>query len=71
MNESFADLSVVGDFETNTQVTPFMDSLSEIRLKAMLFRPCTVRRRQTLSGNLRQETRWHFCRTARWFISSI
>ena len=28
MNESFADLSVVGDFETNTQVTPFMDSLS-------------------------------------------
>ena len=71
MNESFADLSVVGDFKTNTQVTPFMDSLSENTLKAMLFRPCTVRRRQTLSGNLRQETRWHFCRTARWFISSI
>lgn len=33
MNESFADLSVVGDFETNTQVTPFMDSLSENTLK--------------------------------------
>lgn len=33
MNESFADLSVVGDFETNTQVTPFMDSMYKNTLK--------------------------------------
>ena len=33
MNESFSDLSVVGDFETNTSVTPFMDSLYKNTLK--------------------------------------
>ena len=29
MSESFADLSVVGDFETNVELTPFLDSLQE------------------------------------------
>lgn len=29
MNESFADLSVIGEMETNAQLTPFMDSLWE------------------------------------------
>lgn len=29
MDESFADLSVVGDFSTNTEVTPFISSLTE------------------------------------------
>lgn len=33
MNESFADLSVVGDFDTNISVTPFMDSLSDNTLR--------------------------------------
>lgn len=29
MNESFADLRVIGEFETNEPLTPFMDSLTE------------------------------------------
>lgn len=29
MNESFADLSVIGEFETNLELTPYMNSLSE------------------------------------------
>lgn len=29
MNESFSDLSVLGDLNTNVEVTPFMDSLKE------------------------------------------
>ena len=29
MNESFADLSVVGDFQTNQEITPFLNSLTE------------------------------------------
>ncbi len=29
MNESFADLTVIGDFETNLPITPFYDSLVE------------------------------------------
>lgn len=29
MNESFADLSVVGEFDTNQEITPFLDSLQE------------------------------------------
>ena len=29
MNESFADLSTIGDFETNEPLTPFIDSLKE------------------------------------------
>ncbi len=33
MNESFADLSVIGEFETNAPLTPFMDSLQENTLK--------------------------------------
>lgn len=33
MNESFSDLSVVGDFETNMTVTPFIDSLKENTIK--------------------------------------
>lgn len=33
MNESYADLSVVGDFETNMELTPFYDSLTENTLK--------------------------------------
>jgi phosphoglycerol transferase MdoB-like AlkP superfamily enzyme len=33
MNESFSDLSVLGDFETNKELTPFMDSLEENTLK--------------------------------------
>lgn len=33
MNESYADLSVVGEFFTNMEVTPFYDSLQENTLK--------------------------------------
>ena len=33
MNESFADLSVIGDMETNAPLTPFMDSLIENTIK--------------------------------------
>ncbi len=33
MSESYADLSVVGDFSTNEDVTPFYDSLSENIIK--------------------------------------
>ncbi|MCC8168580.1 MAG: LTA synthase family protein [Clostridiales bacterium] len=33
MNESFADLTVIGDFETNLPVTPFYDSLTENTIK--------------------------------------
>lgn len=33
MNESFADLSVVGEFQTNKPLTPFLDSLSENTVK--------------------------------------
>ncbi len=33
MNESFADLHVIGDMNTNQRVTPFMDSLSENTVK--------------------------------------
>ena len=33
MNESFADLSVIGELETNAPLTPFMDSLEENTIK--------------------------------------
>lgn len=33
MNESFADLSVIGEMETNVPLTPFMDSLEENTIK--------------------------------------
>ncbi len=33
MNESFADLSVIGEFQTNRPLTPFMDSLYENTVK--------------------------------------
>lgn len=33
MNESFADLSVIGELETNAPLTPFMDSLGENTVK--------------------------------------
>lgn len=33
MNESFADLSVIGEMETNEPLTPFMDSLEENTVK--------------------------------------
>lgn len=33
MSESYADLSVVGDFTTNTELTPFYDSLEENTVK--------------------------------------
>lgn len=33
MNESFADLSILGDFQTNKPLTPFMDSLTENTVK--------------------------------------
>lgn len=33
MSESFADLSVIGEFETNEPLTPFMDSLEEDTIK--------------------------------------
>jgi len=33
MNESFADLSVIGEFQTNRPLTPFMDSLYENTIK--------------------------------------
>lgn len=33
MNESFADLSVIGDIQTNEPLTPFLDSLTENTVK--------------------------------------
>lgn len=33
MSESYADLGVVGDFSTNTELTPFYDSLTENTMK--------------------------------------
>lgn len=33
MSESFADLSVIGNLETNTPLTPFLDSLSDNTMK--------------------------------------
>ncbi len=33
MSESFADLSVIGEMETNVALTPFMDSMSENTMK--------------------------------------
>ena len=33
MNESFADLSVISDFKTNTEYMPFFNSLSEDSIK--------------------------------------
>lgn len=36
MNESFSDLSVVGDFETSSAVTPFMDSMKKNTVKGEL-----------------------------------
>lgn len=33
MNESFADLSVIGEMETNAPLTPFMDALEENTIK--------------------------------------
>ena len=33
MSESYADLSVVGNFTTNATVTPFFDSLTENTIK--------------------------------------
>jgi phosphoglycerol transferase MdoB-like AlkP superfamily enzyme len=33
MNESFSDLSVLGDLQTNVELTPFMDSLTENTIK--------------------------------------
>ena len=33
MSESYADLSVVGDFSTNREATPFYDSLTENTMK--------------------------------------
>lgn len=33
MNESFADLSVIGEFKTNKPLTPFLDSLTENTIK--------------------------------------
>lgn len=33
MNESFADLSVIGDIQTNEPLTPFLDSLTENTIK--------------------------------------
>jgi phosphoglycerol transferase MdoB-like AlkP superfamily enzyme len=37
MNESFADLSVLGDFETSEEVLPFLKSLTENTIKGYLY----------------------------------
>lgn len=37
MNEAFSDLSVVGDYETNTEVMPFISSLSENTQKGWMY----------------------------------
>ena len=37
MNESFADLSIVGDFTTNQEVTPFINSLKKNTVKGSLY----------------------------------
>ncbi|MDD4699175.1 MAG: LTA synthase family protein [Oscillospiraceae bacterium] len=39
MNESFADLSVLGDFETNEDYMPFYNSLTENAIKGNLYVP--------------------------------
>jgi phosphoglycerol transferase MdoB-like AlkP superfamily enzyme len=37
MNESFADLSVLGDFDTSEEVLPFLNSLTENTIKGYLY----------------------------------
>lgn len=37
MNESFADLSVLGDFETNMEIMPFINSMRENTIKGKIF----------------------------------
>jgi len=37
MNEAFADLQAVGDFETNEEVLPFLNSLTENTVKGMAY----------------------------------
>ena len=37
MNESFSDLRALGDFETNTEVTPFLDSLMKKTLSGYAY----------------------------------
>ena len=39
MNESFSDLRVTGELETNEEVLPFFDSLEENALKGSLYMP--------------------------------
>ena len=51
MSESYADLSVVGNFSTNIDLTPFYDSLEEIRSRGMRSLPCLAPKHQTPSGN--------------------
>ena len=53
MSESYADLSVVGDFSTNIDVAPYFHSLKEnARFTDMRCPPCSVRRRRIRSGSL-------------------
>lgn len=52
MSESYADLSVVGDFLTNEQVTPYYDSLQDNIMKGHALSSVLVRKRQTLNGSL-------------------
>ena len=37
MNEAFSDLSVLGDYTTNTEVMPFISSLSENTQKGWMY----------------------------------
>lgn len=37
MSESYADLSVIGDFETNVEIMPFINSMKENTIKGKMF----------------------------------
>lgn len=50
MSESYADLSVVGNFSTNIDLTPFYDSLEENTIKGMRSLPCLAPKHQTPVG---------------------
>ncbi len=52
MNESFSDLRRVGDFETDVEFMPFLDSLTENCIKGDLFVP--------VFGSMTCNTEWEF-----------
>ena len=71
MNESFSDLSVLGDLQTNMPLTPFIDSLKENTTKGYALSSVFGAKTPNSGGNLCPEIPWHFFRWDPLFISSI